>query len=160
MTLRKLTASTTDASNRSWTILWTIFTGGWWKFWRRETLLPWANILTPCPLAKCSGAQARIALARPRRFSRKTIRSRIAVIAAATVLPLVMCSQADAQTRHKKKARPKSAGCQTGCKPDTSTPDVATSSPDDAASLKELSGLARNLKNATPGAYDRLAAFA
>jgi soluble lytic murein transglycosylase len=118
------------------------------------------NILTLCPLAKRSGAQGRTALARPRRFSPKTNHFWIAVIAAVTVLPLVMCSQADAQTRHKKKARPKSAACQTGCKPDTSTPDVATSSPDDAASLKELSGLARNLKNATPGAYDRLAAFA
>jgi soluble lytic murein transglycosylase len=37
---------------------------------------------------------------------------------------------------------------------------VIASSPEDAATQKELSELARNLRNAAPGAYERLSAFA
>src|SRR5215469_9580081 len=155
MTLRKLTASTTDASNRSWTILWTIFTGGWWKFWRRETRLHWADILTLCPLARRSGPANRAALTRARQFSRIASSPWIALIAAAA-LALALSPYAGAQITHKKKARPRSAPCRAGCKPDTSAPDVATSSADDAATLKELSELARNLRNAGPGAYEKL----
>ena len=65
-----------------------------------------------------------------------------------------------AQATRKKKAHPKSAPCRVGCQPNTTTPDVITSSPEDAASQKELSELARNLRNANPGSYEKLSAFA
>jgi len=61
--------------------------------------------------------------------------------------------------KHKSK-KPKSPPCQTGCKPDTSAPQVAADTPQDEAAQKELSELARALHGATPGAYERLSAFA
>ncbi len=79
---------------------------------------------------------------------------------AAALLCLTIVPSASAQTRHKKSKKPKSAPCRAGCKPDTSTPDVATSSADDATSQRQLSELARNLHNASPRAYEKLSAFA
>jgi soluble lytic murein transglycosylase len=61
------------------------------------------------------------------------------------------------QTKSKK---PKSPPCQTGCKPDTSAPQVAADTPEAEAAQSELSDLARALRNATPGAYQKLSAFA
>jgi soluble lytic murein transglycosylase len=61
------------------------------------------------------------------------------------------------QTKSKK---PKSPPCQTGCKPDTSAPQVAADTPEAEAAQGELSDLARALRNATPGAYQKLSAFA
>ena len=69
-------------------------------------------------------------------------------------------SDATAQAAHKKKRRPKSAPCRVGCQPNTSTPEVITASPEDAATQKELSEHARNLRNAAPSAYEKLSAFA
>jgi peptidoglycan lytic transglycosylase len=64
-------------------------------------------------------------------------------------------------TKHKRKSKkPKSPTCQTGCKPETSTPQVAADSPEDEAAQKELSEVARALHNGTPGAYEKLSAFA
>ena len=65
-----------------------------------------------------------------------------------------------AQATHKKKKRPRSAPCRVGCQPNTTTPDVIASSPEDTATQKELSELARNLRNAGPGSYEKLVAFA
>jgi len=78
----------------------------------------------------------------------------------AVALPCMLMPGANAQTSHKKKAKLRSAPCRVGCKPNTTTPDIQTSSVEDAASLAELSGLARSLRNAGPGAYEKLAAFA
>ncbi len=64
-------------------------------------------------------------------------------------------------SRHQRKPKkPKSPPCRTGCKPDTSVPQVVADTPQDEAALKELSDLARALHNATPGAYEKLSAFA
>ncbi len=64
-------------------------------------------------------------------------------------------------SKHQHKAKkPKSPPCRTGCKPDTSVPQVAADTPEDEAAQKELSDLARTLHNATPGAYEKLSAFA
>jgi soluble lytic murein transglycosylase len=64
-------------------------------------------------------------------------------------------------SQHKRKAKkPKSPPCRTGCKPETSTPQVAADTPEDDAAQKELSEVARALHNGTPGAYEKLAAFA
>ena len=78
----------------------------------------------------------------------------------AAALSLILPAQTSAQATHKRSVRAKSAPCRAGCKPATSEPDITTSSPEDAAALKELSELARSLHNATPGAYEKLSAFA
>ncbi|HEV1994941.1 MAG TPA: transglycosylase SLT domain-containing protein [Candidatus Acidoferrum sp.] len=64
-------------------------------------------------------------------------------------------------SKHQRKTKkPKSPPCRTGCKPDTSAPQVAADTPEDEAAQKELSDLARALHNATPAAYEKLSAFA
>jgi soluble lytic murein transglycosylase len=60
----------------------------------------------------------------------------------------------------KKKPRPKSPACRTGCKPDTTTPALDSNTPEDAALQKELSALARDLHQGVPGSYEKLASFA
>jgi soluble lytic murein transglycosylase len=82
----------------------------------------------------------------------------VAIVAVLLTLGFV-AGDATAQATRKKKLRPKSAPCRVGCQPNTSTPDVITSSPEDAVAQKELSELARYLRNATPGSYERLSAF-
>jgi len=67
---------------------------------------------------------------------------------------------AQSSKHHRKSKKPKSPPCRTGCKPDTSAPQVAADTPEDEAAQRELSDLARALHNATPSAYDRLSAFA
>jgi soluble lytic murein transglycosylase len=64
--------------------------------------------------------------------------------------------------RHKKKrnGKPKAAPCRTGCSPNTAAPELTSATPEDEAAQRELSSLARALHNATPGAYDKLSAFA
>jgi soluble lytic murein transglycosylase len=78
---------------------------------------------------------------------------------------LLLASSADlfAQTtRHKKKkvTHPKSPTCATGCKPDTTSPGLDADTPEDAALQKELAPLARELRRAMPGSYEKMAAFA
>ncbi len=64
-------------------------------------------------------------------------------------------------SKHQRKSKkPKSPPCRTGCKPETSEPQVAADTPEDEAAQKELSELARALHNAAPGAYEKLSAFA
>ena len=67
-----------------------------------------------------------------------------------------------AQAVHKKKKsnKPAAKPCRTGCTPNTSAPEITAATPEDEAAQRELSSLARALHNATPGAYDKLAAFA
>jgi soluble lytic murein transglycosylase len=65
--------------------------------------------------------------------------------------------------QHKKKkkhAHPKSPACETGCKPDTTSPALDAATPEDAAAQKELASLSRDLRHGTPGAYEKLATFA
>src|SRR5256886_2646903 len=61
--------------------------------------------------------------------------------------------------QHKSK-KPKSPPCRTGCKPDTSVPQVAADTPDDEAAQKELSDLARALHNGEPRSNEKLSTFA
>src|SRR5258708_5510649 len=63
------------------------------------------------------------------------------------------------QRRHKSK-KPPAPPCRTGCKPETEPPQVAVETPEDDASEKELSELAREVRNGAPGAYAELSAFA
>jgi soluble lytic murein transglycosylase len=80
------------------------------------------------------------------------------ILAVTSVLFFV--ASASAQSKRKKSPKHKATPCRVGCKPDTTAPDVATSSAEDAGTQKELSELARNLHNAAPGAYEKLSAFA
>ena len=70
----------------------------------------------------------------------------------------------DALAQHGKKKKkikkPTPVPCRVGCTPETGTPGVVTDTPEDQLKQKELSGLARALHNATPGAYNNLSAFA
>jgi soluble lytic murein transglycosylase len=89
------------------------------------------------------------------------LRSLIALILAAS-LSLGGAADAFAQSsRHKRKVKkPKATPCQSGCKPEISAPKVAADTPADEAAQKELSDLARALRNGVPGAYEKLSAFA
>lgn len=111
-----------------------------------------ANILTPSPLVSSSISTAP---------ARRRISALRCLTIASAILSLALAPTLFAQTQSKKKksSRPKSAPCRTGCKPETSSPDVVTATSEDAASQKELAELARNLRNAGPGAYDKLSAF-
>jgi len=77
-------------------------------------------------------------------------------------LALAAGSGAFAQSTKKKKktAKPKSPACRIGCKPETTAPALDASTPEDASLQKELAGLARELHHGTPGAYEKVAAFA
>jgi soluble lytic murein transglycosylase len=88
-------------------------------------------------------------------------RSLIAWMLVASLL-LVGAFDVSAQTSHRKRKskKPKSPPCQTGCKADTSAPQVAADTPEDEAAQKELSDLARAVHGTTPGAYQKLSAFA
>jgi soluble lytic murein transglycosylase len=67
---------------------------------------------------------------------------------------------AQSSAKQHKSKKPKSPPCRTGCKPDTSAPQVAADTPEDEAAQRELSDLARGLHNGAPGAYAKLSAFA
>ena len=99
-------------------------------------------------------------------FSTKLYR-RVAAFRPATAFALILfvalaaSFSTSAQSSKKRKSKKKAAvPCRAGCKPDTSAPDVATSTADDASALQQLSELARALHNATPGAYEKLSSFA
>jgi soluble lytic murein transglycosylase len=105
------------------------------------------------------------------KFSRPSFRARrgVSFIFRACALLLSICLalpgpyDASAQApRHKKKKshKPQPVPCRMGCKPDTSKPEIATDTPEDAAAQKELADLAHALHAATPGVYEKLSAFA
>jgi len=64
------------------------------------------------------------------------------------------------QHKKKKPAHPKSPACQTGCKPDTTSPALDAATPEDAAAQRDLALMARDMHHGTPGSYEKLAAFA
>src|SRR5258708_5256257 len=151
-------------SNQSWITQSITFTAGWWKSWPKGTLTPWASIHTPRPRAitnrtpavRFCGASRDAVL-----FYVSMSRSLVALI---LIVGLSFGGAFDAfaqsSRHHRKSKKPKSPPCRTGCKPDTSVPQVVADTPQDEAALKELSDLARALHNATPGAYEKLSAFA
>ena len=67
---------------------------------------------------------------------------------------------AQTATQKRKSRKPKAPACRIGCQPDTPAPLVATDTPEDEAAQRDLTDLARALHNGTPGAYERLSAFA
>ena len=85
-------------------------------------------------------------------------------VALMLIIGLSFGSASDAfaqSSKHQRKSKkPKSPPCQTGCKADTSAPQVAADTPEDEVAQRELSDLARAVHNATPGSHERLSAFA
>ena len=71
-------------------------------------------------------------------------------------------AQSAASKKKSKKRNKKSKGspCRTGCALGTTAPEVTSPSPGDSSAQTQLSALARSLYNATPGSYEKLAAFA
>jgi soluble lytic murein transglycosylase len=73
-------------------------------------------------------------------------------------------SALDASTQSSRQKgrtkKPKSPACQTGCKPEISTPEVTANTPEDEAAQKELADLARELHGPSKDAYHQLSAFA
>ncbi|HET8922128.1 MAG TPA: transglycosylase SLT domain-containing protein [Candidatus Acidoferrum sp.] len=67
---------------------------------------------------------------------------------------------AAAQSSKRKAKKPKAPPCRVGCKPEVSTPEVAADTPEDEAAQRELAGLARDVHTGSPGAYQKLSAFA
>jgi len=128
-----------------------------------------ATILTPPPANRGKCIRPVAQAFRPEAFHGPTTKSictspSLPVICSVLFLCLSLLCAGDlsAQTKKKKKkpARPKAPACATGCKPDTTSPTLDSSTPEDAAAQKELALLARDLHRGTPGAYEKLAAFA
>lgn len=64
-------------------------------------------------------------------------------------------------SQHKRKSKkPAVPPCRTGCKPETPAPQVPANTPEEEAAQKELTELAREVRNGVPGAYAGLSAFA
>ena len=137
--------------------------------------MPWANILTPRPRSTADfafAASTRILFANGTRLNwrrhglakpRAVYFSRALAILLSVALLAAVPLDVPAQTVHSKKKKsnkPKSVPCRTGCTPSTSAPEITAATPEDEAAQRELSSLARALHNATPGAYEKLSAFA
>ncbi len=88
--------------------------------------------------------------------------TRLATAVISTLLILFCSANLSAQTtrKHKPPTHPKSPACADGCKPATTAPALDSATPEDAAAQKELEPLARDLHRSTPGAYEKLSAFA
>jgi len=98
----------------------------------------------------------------PRIFPVGTLRfGKLAALVLVFALAGVSAS-AFAQSKHsrKKPKKPKSPPCRVGCKPENPAPEIAAPTPEDGAAQKDLADLARALHTGTPGAYERLSAFA
>ena len=96
------------------------------------------------------------------RGARGIVRSALAILLIVS-LPAGGSFDAAAQSRNKpkkKSSKPKSPPCRTGCKPDTSVPSDSDTLPEAEAAQRELALLARDLHLGTPGASDKLLAFA
>src|SRR5262249_16549 len=96
---------------------------------------------------------------RSRKFYRQGTFWIAAVVAAALTFGIAG-GGASAPAAGQEKWRPKTAPCRGGGQAKHATPAGIAASPEDSAAQKELSELARNLRNAAPGSYEGLSAFA
>src|SRR5438034_858498 len=164
MTLKKLIESTTAASNQSWITQSITFIAGWWKSSPKGTLTPSATTRTPRPRAITNRTQSASFFGDSARAVLFWLSMSRSLVALMLIFGLSFGGTVDAAAQsskhHRKSKKPKSPPCRTGCKPETSEPQVAADTPEDEATQKELSELARALHNAAPGAYEKLSAFA
>src|SRR5258708_10643224 len=161
MTLKKPIESTIDASNPSWTTRWITSIGGWWRFSRKATRTLSASIPTPVLRARSEAEAPSLDASYVAAVaSRLRVSRRIAIVLAVCLLAGSIGALSQTHQKKKKSSKPKPVPCRTGCAPDTAAPEITTASPDDEVVQRELSTLARALHNATPGAYEKLSAFA
>src|SRR5216683_4735618 len=161
MTLKKPIESTIDASNPSWTTRWITSIGGWWRFSRKATHTPSASIPTPVLRARSEAEAPSLDASYVATVaSRLRVSPRVAIVLAICLLAGAIGALSQTQHKKKKSSKPKPVPCRTGCAPDTAAPEIAAATPDDEVVQRELSTLARALHNATPGAYEKLSAFA
>src|SRR6184192_1500106 len=164
MTLKKLIESTTAASNQSWITQSITFIAGWWKSSPKGTLTPSATTRTPRPRAITNRTQSASFFGDSARAVLFWLSMSRSLVALMLIFGLSFGGTVDAAAQsskhHRKSKKPKSPPCRTGCKPETSEPQVTADTPEDEATQKELSELARALHNAAPGAYEKLSAFA
>jgi peptidoglycan lytic transglycosylase len=95
----------------------------------------------------------------------RLVKTVLRAAAMAACLALILATALGAtghSSRHsrRKLKKPKPVPCLAGCKPETTAPGVVASTPEDATLEQQLSALARDLHNAAPGSYQKLAAFA
>ncbi len=137
--------------------------------------MPSANIHTPqprnttefavaasSPIGRGSGARSssrRKGVAKPRAIFLSRALAILVSVALLAAVPIDLPAQT-VHSKKKKSNKPKPVPCRTGCTPNTSAPEITAATPEDEAAQRELSALARGLHNATPGAYDKLSAFA
>ena len=124
---------------------------------------PSVNIPTPLPHGTTETLSAKLEDRALRGILSTLSRSRATALLLSFCLALGGASDVFSQAPHskrKKSKKPKSAACQTGCKPDTAAPQITAATPEDAAAQRELVDIARGLHTAVPGAYDKLSAFA
>jgi peptidoglycan lytic transglycosylase len=127
------------------------------------TRKPWAIIPTPITRG-ITKQRERENARRPARELQRSVflfRACAALLSFCLILTGSIDVWAQSSPQKKKKSnKPIAPPCRAGCKPDTSTPEIAADTPEDAATQKELAELARALRTATPGAYEKLSAFA
>ncbi len=127
------------------------------------TRTPWASIPTPRPRAIINGGSSRCRGVRTENAIRLCVSMSRSLIALTLAFVLSLGSTfdllADPPQHRRKSKKPPTTPCRIGCKPETAEPQVAVETPEDDAAQKELSGLAREVRNSAPGAYARLSAF-
>ena len=74
--------------------------------------------------------------------------------------PAELLAQSATLKQKSKPKHPPSPPCRTGCKPESTAPQLSAETPEDSALQTELSDLAHNLRAAIPGSYEKLSAFA
>jgi soluble lytic murein transglycosylase len=75
--------------------------------------------------------------------------------------PEVLAQNTHSRKKQKKVKKPAAVPCRVGCVLSTAGPGMmAGDTPEDQARQKELAGLARQVHNAAPGAYNSLSEFA
>src|SRR5205814_7642763 len=157
MTLKKLIESTTAASNQSWITQSITFIAGWWKSSPKGTLTPSATTRTPRPRAITNRTQSASFFGDSARAVLFWLSMSRSLVALMLIFGLSFGGTVDAAAQsskhHRKSKKPKSPPCRTGCKPETSEPQVAAETPGDEAPQKAPSEHAPALAKAAAHAH-------
>src|SRR6516225_9073321 len=158
MTLRRHIVSMTGVSNPSWITQSTTFIAGWSKSWRTVIRTLSANILTlrRRSTAKASVSLRSLAALEPEAHSAKPSfpmlnRLLAGLLSIALIAGVPLNLEAQASRSRKRSHKPKPAPCKEGCKTETTTPELAATTPEDGALQKDLAELGRALRTGAPG---------
>jgi len=120
-----------------------------------------ANTRTPRPRGIAKIAARNAAAAGSWAAGARSVCALVLVFALlASGAPETFAQSSHTKRKQKKVKKPAPVPCRIGCKPDTAAPGVTEDTPEDQVLRKELSGLAREVHNGAPGAYNNLSAFA